>query len=309
MTQRDAVARPVREAEPRLRIGDVSVAYLLLLPSLAVFAAFVVYPVVNTFIAAFSEIDTLGRVIRFGTLGNFLALSHDEFISAIIGQTVLFTAASVAATAIIAFVLALILDSQFPGRELAKALVLIPWAMPFAIAAMAWRWIFNGEVGAANYLLGVLGLIQEPIVWLSDPLLAFLVATFVNIWSSVPFMTITFLAGLQSLPGHVYDAARMDGAGPWQEFRDMTIPLMRNVILVVTLLSIIWTFRSFSIIWILTQGQPIHRTDIVVTYLYELAFQNNTFGQGFALAVGMFVALALFSFAYIGALGGREVNG
>jgi multiple sugar transport system permease protein len=308
MAQHDAFARPVQKVGPRLQIPDGTTAYLLLLPSLAVFAVFVVYPVVNTFVAAFSDIDSLGRVVRFGTLTNFQALSRDEFLPAIISQTILFTLGSVVATAVIAFALALILNSQFPGRGLAKALVLIPWAMPFAIAAMAWRWIFNGEVGSLNYFLSLLGLIREPVVWLSDPRLAFLTATFVNIWSSVPFMTVTFLAGLQGLPGHVYDAARMDGAASWQEFRDMTIPLMRNVIMVVTLLSIIWTFRSFSVIWILTQGQPIHRTDIVVTYLYELAFQNNTFGTGFALAVAMFIALALFSFAYVKVLSGREVK-
>ena len=308
MAQRDALARPLPKVGPRLPIADAMVAYLLLLPSLAVFAVFVVYPVVNTFVAAFSDIDTLGRMVQFGTLTNFQVLSQDQFLAQIISQTVLFTIGSVVATTLIAFALALILNSQFPGRELAKALVLIPWAMPFAIAAMAWRWIFNGEVGSLNYFLSLLGLIHEPIVWLGDPLLAFLAATFVNVWSSVPFMAVTFLAGLQSLPGHVYDAARMDGAGPWQEFRDMTIPLMRNVIMVVTLLSIIWTFRSFSIIWILTQGEPIHRTDIVVTYLYKLAFQNNTFGPGFALAVAMFITLALFSVAYVGLLGGREVK-
>ena len=308
MAQQDTVARPVPKAGSRVQITDATVAYLLLLPSIAVFAVLIVYPVVNTFVAAFSDIDSLGRVVRFGTLGNFQALAQDEYLPRIISQTVLFTAGSVVATLVLALALALILNTPFPGREVAKALVLIPWAMPFAIAAMAWRWIFNGEVGSLNYFLSLLGVIREPIVWLGDPVLAFLAATFVNVWSSVPFMTVTFLAGLQALPGHVYDAAQMDGAGPWQEFRDMTIPLMRNVIMVVTLLSIIWTFRSFSIIWILTQGQPIHRTDIVVTYLYELAFQNNTFGPGFALAISMFIALALFSFVYLKVLSGQEVK-
>ena len=308
MAQQDTYAGPVSTTGPRFQIPDVTVAYLLLLPSIAVFTVLIIYPVVNTFVAAFSNIDTLGRIAQFGTLANFQALAQDEYLPAIISQTLLFTVGSVVATSVLSLALALILNTPFPGREVAKALVLIPWAMPFAIAAMAWRWIFNGQVGSLNYFLSLLGLIHEPIVWLSDPMLAFLAATFVNVWSSVPFMTVTFLAGLQSLPGHVYDAAQMDGAGPLQEFRDMTIPLMRNVIMVVTLLTIIWTFRSFSIIWILTQGQPIHRTDIVVTYLYELAFQNNTFGPGFALAISMFIALALFSFVYLKVLSGREVG-
>ena len=293
---------------PRLYLPEAAAAYILLVPSVAIFAVFVLFPVVSMFVAAFSDVDTLGRVIRSGTLTNFQVLARDQFLPSIVRQTVIFTVISVVVTSIVAFALAVILNTDFPARDLAKALILIPWAMPFAIAAMTWRWIFNGEVGALNYLLGLLGLINGPIVWLGDPGLAFLAATFVNVWSSVPFMTITLLAGLQALPAHVYDAAKMDGAGPLQEFRDMTLPLMRNVIMVVTLLSIIWVFRSFSIIWILTRGEPIHRTDLVVTYLYKLAFDNNTFGAGFALAVIMFVALAVFSAAYIRVLGGREVR-
>lgn len=308
MAQHDALARPSTQVKQQSHIPDATVAYLLLLPSLAIFAAFVLFPVISTFIDAFSNIDSLGRLVSFGTLSNFSQLAQDEYIMMIIRQTITFTVVSVVITSVLSFALALILNTHFPGREVAKSLVLIPWAMPFAIAAMTWRWIFNGEVGSLNYFLSLLGLIQAPVVWLGDPLLSFLAATFVNIWSSVPFMTITFLAGLQSLPGHVYDAARMDGASPWQEFRDMTLPLMRNVVMVVTLLSIIWTFRSFSIIWILTRGEPIHRTDIVVTYLYKLAFENNTFGPGFALAVAMFIALTLFSLAYVGVLGEREVR-
>ena len=308
MAHHEAIGRPAARVTSEFHLPGAATAYLLVLPSLVIFAAFVVLPVVSMFTAAFSDTDTLGRVVQVGTTTNFRALTQDEFLRPIVRQTVIFTVASVALTSILAFGLALILNSEFPGRELAKALILIPWAMPFAIAAMTWRWIFNGQVGALNYLLGLLGLINEPIAWLSDPGLAFVAATFVNVWSSVPFMTITFLAGLQALPGHVYDAAKMDGAGPLEEFRDMTMPLMRNVIMVVTLLSIIWVFRSFSIIWILTRGEPIHRTDIVVTYLYKLAFDNNAFGSGFALAVVMFVALAVFSVAYVRVLGGREVK-
>ena len=119
-------------------------------------------------------------------------------------------------------------------------------------------------------------------------------------------MTVTFLAGMQSIPPHIYDAAKMDGAGPWQEFRDMTLPQMRNVIMIVTLLSIIWAFRSFGIIWVLTSGEPLYRTDLVVTYLYKLAFEYNKFGPGFAVAVGLFIVLAIFSIAYVRVLGGRE---
>jgi ABC-type sugar transport system permease subunit len=111
-------------------------------------------------------------------------------------------------------------------------------------------------------------------------------------------MAITFLAGFQAIPPSIYDAAKMDGASPWREFLDMTLPQMRHVLLVVTLLSVIWAFRSFGVIWILTQGDPVYRTDIAVTYLYKLAFENLNFGAGYALAVGIFLVLTIFSILY-----------
>ena len=216
----------------------------------------------------------------------------------ILRQTVIFAFGTVALTVVVSFPLALILNSRFPGQTLAKALILIPWAMPYAVSAITWRWIFHGQMGALNYFLGQTGIIKEYVVWLGDPILAFGAAMFVEVWSSVPFMTITFLAGFQAIPPAIYDAAKMDGASAWREFWDMTVPQMRNVIMVVTLLSIIWAFRSFGTIWILTQGDPVYRTDIAVTYLYKLAFENLKFGPGYALAVGIFVVLTIFSILY-----------
>ena len=281
-------------------------AYGLLLPSVIAFAIFLVFPIANMFIAAFSNVDTLGRAVQFGTLDNFLTLIRDDRMPMIIRQTVTFGFGTVALTVIFAFPLALILNAEFPGRTVAKALLLIPWAMPFAVSAITWRWIFHGQMGSLNYFLSELGIIKEYVAWLGDPRLAFGAAMFVEVWSSIPFMTITFLAGLQAIPPHIYDAAKMDGASPWREFLDMTLPQMRTVIMVVTLLSVIWAFRSFAVIWILTQGGPLYRTDIAVTYLYKLAFTNLDFGAGYALAVSIFVVLTLFSLLYTRILGARE---
>ena len=281
-------------------------AYGLLLPSVIAFAVFLVFPIANMFIAAFSTVDTLGRAVQFGTLDNFFTLIRDDRMPMIIRQTALFGFGTVALTVLFAFPLALILNTEFRGRALAKALLLIPWAMPFAVSAITWRWIFHGQMGSLNYFLSQLGIIKEYVAWLGDPTLAFGAAMFVEVWSSVPFMTIPFLAGLQAIPPHIYDAAKMDGASPWREFLDMTLPQMRTVIMIVTLLSVIWAFRSFAVIWILTQGGPLYRTDIAVTYLYKLAFTNLDFGAGYALAVSIFVVLTIFSILYTRILGTRE---
>ena len=273
-------------------------AYFLLIPSTLAFAIFLLYPIVNMFVASFSTVDTVGRIQQFGTMDNYGALLEDRRLPMILRQTVIFALGTVTLTVLVSFPLALLLNSDFPGQTLAKALILIPWAMPYAVSAITWRWIFNGQMGSLNYFLSQIGLIKEYIVWLGDPKLAFGAAMFVEVWSSVPFMAITFLAGFQAIPPAIYDAAKMDGASPWREFLDMTIPQMRHVLMVVTLLSVIWAFRSFGVIWILTQGDPVYRTDIAVTYLYKMAFENLRFGSAFALAVGIFIVLTIFSILY-----------
>jgi multiple sugar transport system permease protein len=250
------------------------------------------------FASSFSTVDNLGRIQDFGTFDNYARLLADRRLPMILRQTVIFSVGTVALTVIVSFPLALLLNSNFPGQTLAKALILIPWAMPYAVSAITWRWIFHGQMGSLNYFLSQAGLIKEYIVWLGDPVLAFGAAMFVEVWSSIPFMTITFLAGFQAIPPSIYDAAKMDGASPWREFLDMTIPQMRHVLLVVTLLSVIWAFRSFGVIWILTQGDPVYRTDIAVTYLYKMAFTDLNFGPGYALAVGIFIILTIFSILY-----------
>jgi len=273
-------------------------AYLLLVPSTLAYIIFLFYPVVNMMVSSFSTVDTIGRITQVGTLDNYSDLLADPQLPMIMGHTVLYAFGSVILTVIFAFPLAMLLNTNFPGQTLAKALILIPWAMPFAVSAITWRWIFNGQMGSLNYFLSQVGIIKQYIVWLGDPTLAFGAALFVEVWSSVPFMAFTFLAGFQAIPPSIYDAAKMDGASPWREFLDMTIPAMRHVLMVVTLLSVIWAFRSFGVIWILTHGDPVYRTDIAVTYLYKIAFMNLHFGAGYALAVILFVLMTVFSILY-----------
>jgi multiple sugar transport system permease protein len=281
-------------------------AYLLLLPSVLAFALLVVYPLFNTIWGAFNSTDAVGRFTGFSGLANFRELAQDSYMPGIVRQTLVFVFGTVALTVLLSFPLALILNQKFPGVALAKALILLPWAAPLAIMAMTWRWIFHDQLGALNYLLRLFGVIDANILWLSNAKLAFGAVMFVEVWSSIPFMTITFLAGLQSIPPHIYDAAKMDGASPWFELWDMTIPQMKRVFTIVVLLSVIWAFRSFTVIWTITQGNPFNRTDISVTYLYKVAFQYLTFGQGYALAFATFVLLAIFSVIYTQVLRSEE---
>jgi multiple sugar transport system permease protein len=281
-------------------------AYLLLVPSVLVFALLVIFPLVSTIWGAFASTDAIGRFTGFAGLANFQALVEDQYMLGIVVQTLVFVFGTVALTVVLSFPLALVLNQKFPGVALAKALVLLPWAAPLAIMAMTWRWIFNDQLGALNYLLHLFRVTDVNILWLNNAKLAFGAVMFVEVWSSIPFMTITFLAGLQSIPPHIYDAAKMDGANSWYELWDMTIPQMKRVFTIVALLSVIWAFRSFTVIWTMTQGNPFYRTDISVTYLYKLAFKNLTFGQGFALAFATFLLLTVFSVIYTRVLHSEE---
>jgi multiple sugar transport system permease protein len=302
--------RAARRAERRLfgDLGENGTAYLLLLPSMLAFAGLVIFPLVSTIAGAFSTTDAVGRITSFGTLANFRELWLDSYMPGIVRQTFIFAFGTVVLTVIVSFPLALILNQQFPGARLARGLLLLPWAAPLAISAMTWRWIFHDQLGALNYLLHLTGITQQNILWLGRADLAFGAVMFVEVWSSVPFMTIMFLAGLQSIPPHTYDAAKMDGASSWHEVWDMTIPQMKKIFMIVTLLSVIWAFRSFTVIWTLTQGNPFYRTDISVTYLYKLAFKNLSFGQGFALAFATFVLLSVFSILYTRVLRSEEMG-
>jgi multiple sugar transport system permease protein len=288
-------------------VSENKFAYFLLIPSILCFVALVIYPLINTMIGAFAKTDAVGRVLEFGGLLNFQALVRDKYMLAIVTQTTIFVFGSVVLTVILSFPLALVLNQKFPGAIVARALLLMPWAAPLAISSMTWRWIFHDQLGALNHLLNVLNITQERIVWLSDARLAFACVIFVEVWSSIPFMTIMFLAGLQSIPPHIYDAAKMDGANGWHEFWDMTVPQMKKITVIVTLLSVIWAFRSFNVIWTMTQGNPFYRTDNSVTYLYKLAFNSLTFGKGFALAFATFVFLLIFSIVYTKVLRSEEM--
>jgi ABC-type sugar transport system permease subunit len=272
------------------------------------FAALVLFPLGSTIAGAFSKTDAVGRITFFGTLSNFSELLRDGYMPGIVRQTFLFAFGTVALTVVTSFPMALILNQKFPGARVARALLLLPWAAPLAISAMTWRWIFHDQLGALNYLLHLTNITQQNILWLGKADLAFPAVMFVEVWSSVPFMTITFLAGLQSIPPQIYDAAKMDGASPWHELWDMTIPQMKKIFMIVSLLSVIWAFRSFTVIWTMTQGNPFYRTDISVTYLYKLAFKNLTFGQGFALAFATFVLLSIFSVLYTRVLRSEEME-
>ncbi len=281
--------------------------YLLLLPSLLLILAIVAYPILDTFVTAFYKTDGVGRRIAVVGLAHFRAMAKDPLFHQVLGRTALWTLLSVSLKTFFGLAAALLLYTGLPGMHLARLLVILPWAFSLPIAAVLWRWIYDSQMGMLNLLLATFGLQARP--WLAEPNLAFGATLTVSVWTGVPFMALVFLAGLQAIPEEFYEAGRIDGAGRWQEFCYLTMPLLKPTFAVATLLSAVWTFNSFVIVQVITGGGPLHATDILVTFLYKNAFEWLTFGPASAMALVTFLILLVFSLVYIRLYYREEVLG
>jgi multiple sugar transport system permease protein len=265
-------------------------AYLYLLPAMVIFALVIVYPIGST----------LGTLVwkKGFTLEHYKNVFQKEELPAVLLQTAIWTFGGMAIIFIIGFILALSLNENFFGFKAARVLLLLPWATPIAISALMWRWIFNDQYGILNFLINVLRITDARIPWLARTVTGFAANLAVEIWSGIPLMTLILLSGLQAIPNEVYEAALVDGAGYWKSLWRITVPLMRPVFIVATLMFIIWTFNSFPVIYIITRGGPIHSTDTLVTYIYKIAFQYGLFEEATALAAITFFIILVFTVPY-----------
>lgn len=276
------------------RIGP----YLAVLPGFLLIAGVVFYPIINTLWLSLFDVQ-LVQVGEFIGLGHYVALAQDPLFWRILRQTFFWTLSSVTVKLVLGLALGLLLNEKFRGRDLFRTLLLIPWAMPAVAAAVVWRWIYDANFGYLNDLLREIGLISEPIIWLGGAKSAFAAAVLTDAWVGLPFMAFIFLAGLQGVDQRLYEAAKVDGAGVWARFIHVTVPQLAPIILVATLVSAIWTFNSFNIVYVLTGGGPLKATEILVTYTYSQAFEQLQFGTAAALATVTFGILLLFSIVYV----------
>lgn len=256
------------------------------------------YPIVYVILMSFFRVNKLGDLVSFSGLANFRFMFDRPEFWQIIVRSCVWTALAVAVKTGIGLVIALLLNVDFRGRKVARSLVIIPWASSVPISAMIWQWTYNNDFGLLNHTLRTLRIFGEPPIWLAEPRPAFFANLWVDIWCGIPFMALVFLAGLQAIPQELYEAAEVDGATPFAKFRFVTLPLLSNVLTVATLLSILWTFNDFNVIYVLTGGGPGTSTDILITYIYKYAFQYLRFGPAAAMAVITFVILLTVSILY-----------
>lgn len=285
-----------------------STPLLMILPSLALAMFIIGYPIIDLGWTSLQEVSRFGQLRGFAGLDNFAEVFSDQLFYDSLVRTVIWTVAVVGGTLLISLPVALILNDDFIGRGVARVIVMLPWAISLTMTAVVWRWGLNGRAGLLNASLMDLGIMSEPIEWLATAPLAFSAEILVGILVSIPFTTTIFLGGLSALPQDAYEASMMDGASWWDQFRFITLPLMKPFINIAIVLNVIYVFNSLPIIWVMTEGGPANGTDILVTYLYKLAFRFGQLGKASAISLIMFGVLLVFTIAYVAMVMRTERN-
>jgi arabinogalactan oligomer/maltooligosaccharide transport system permease protein len=286
--------------------------YLLLAPAAIGLALLVVYPIGYEVRLAFTNMSlrhfreytfSLGQGIENLRWVFFEPVLKQATFFPVLGRTVLWTAINVIFHVAGGMVLALLLNRPMRGRGLYRALIVFPWAIPQIVAVLAWRGEFHFEYGFINVMLQRIGL--QPIQWMTDPFWNFAAACITNIWLGIPFMMVIILGGLQSIPPEFYEAAEIDGASAWHQFRSITLPMLQPVLTPAIILGVIWTFNNFNVPYLINRYE-LETTDILVTALFRAAFEYNRYGFSAAFAIVIFMFLFLFALVYIRATGGLK---
>ena len=270
----------------RASLGRQILPYAMLTPAVLVTLAIVFLPMIQTAWMSLHDY-VLFRPNDFTWVGldNFKAALGDEVFWISLRHTIIWMCTTIPAQVALGLVTALLLNREFPWRALARALIIIPWALPSVVIALMWVWICDSNYGVANEFLLRLGLIQQAVPWLADPDTALASIILTLTWQGFPFFAVMILAGLQSIPQSYYEAASIDGASPWRQFWHITLPGISGVLMTAVLLRMIWVANSFDVIFVMTGGGPGYATHTLPLYAFIKARTNLDFGYGSAIAV------------------------
>jgi len=286
-------------------IGRKGLGYILVLPCLAITGILIFYPIVNAVYLSLTDYSPLEKSISFIGLENYWnALFSDIYFWQVLRNTIIYVGLLNIFHFTIGLGIALLLNEQIKGRNLLRGIIIIPWIIPSIAAFLAWRMMYaSTEMGLLNWGLMSIGLISGPVDWLGNPDMALYSVIAAGIWKGVPFNAVMLLAGLQSIPLDLYAAAKVDGASALQAFRYVTLPSLRECILVVVLFNAIWCFTYFDLVFILTRGGPIFSTHTLATYTYLNAFESFKIGYGSAIGNLLLLVVGIFAILFIRAVG------
>lgn len=285
----------VKRAETRF-------ALLLLIPALAAFGLVILYPFASSLLFSLYRFTLLMDAPEWVGLANFREAAGDPAIRAAWWNTAVFVTLTTALTFGLGLVWAIILNQPFRGRTLLRSASLLPWVLPSTVTAFLWAWIFNAQYGVLNAGLLSLGLIEAPIAWLAVPEGAMAGVVIAKTWLSVPLFTAFFLAGLQSLPGELVEAARIDGAGNARVIRHVMLPHLRATMIVIVVLGAMGNLQQFDVIYAMTGGGPVRATTMLSIEVYRQAFESWNIGLAAAVGVVWFLTIAVPAFVYLRAL-------
>lgn len=274
--------------------------YILILPACLLMGLIRIYPLGKVFYLSFQHYNpTKPFTNGFAGLDNFITIfTKKEFYNAL-GVSAKFVACEVVLQLIFGMIVALILNQKFKGRGFFRALTFIPWALSGVLTAVLWSIMFNQHFGVLNDLLAKLGIIKEPIAWLANTKFVLGSVIVAELWRGIPFFAISLLAAMQGLPDDIYEAARVDGSTKFQTFRFITLPMLKNTIVLTTLLRTIWEFNSVDLIYSLTGGGPVGKTTTLSMLIANQAIKTSNYGYGSALSVVSFAILAVIAVIYM----------
>ncbi len=294
---------------PRAGLSDRAFLYLMLAPSAVILGVIILWPLAQAIYLSFTNYNliqvTMGNPV-LATLDNYRRLLIDGAFWTPFFNTLIYTAGTTALSLLAGMGIALLLNERLVAREWLRSLVLVPWMVPTVVTSLLWAWILNPQYGILNDLLLNLGLIHDRIPWLANVNTAMPAIIVATLWKGAPFYSLMLLAGLQTVPGELYEAAAIDGATVWGRFRFITLPSIRRIIMVLTVMGTVWGFQQFTIIWTLTKGGPVRVTETLSITIYHEAFEG--FNIGYASAVGILglIFLTASALLLVRWLGGRD---
>lgn len=283
--------------------------YLFVLPAVLYLAALLVYPVALNVVMSFRDV-TIGDLLAGGSrwvgFDNYRTAFADDLFSGAAWHSAVFASASVAVQLVAGMALAVFYSRKFPGAKAMRSLYLVAYALPVIVAAELFRWLLDGRSGFVNWLLESVGLIGEPAYWLADTALVLPALIAIQCWLGVPFTMVSLTAGLATIPAELHETAVLDGANAWQRFRHVTWPLLRPTAAATAVLSLIFTLKSFDLVWIATQGGPSNASEVLPTLAYRTVFGSFEFGKGAAVLNVIFAVLFALSLVYLRTRRGEE---
>ncbi|WP_424004389.1 carbohydrate ABC transporter permease [Haloarcula salina] len=282
------------------RVPEGVRVYLPILPVMSLVGVFILYPIAQAIYSSFFDKDLLSPAeAEFVGLANYAEIWTSETIHQVLWNTFVWVAVGSIAAIVLGFLMGWLLYEKLPFTSVASAIVLIPWVLPRVVGASIWQFMFGGSQGIINELLVQLGVIDEYIVMLGSTELSLWPPIVGMIWRLAPLFALLTLTSLQGIDEHLYEAARMDGATPWEQFRYITLPMMRYNLAIGFLLMLIYNIRNFSMVWVMTKGGPGVSSSTLPVMIYRTAFVDFNVGLASALSMLLFVVLLVFSYYYI----------